>query len=69
MEDAELRQKLEELDKKISGIYISAEKTRKYFLTVLIITLVTLILPLFGLFYAIPTFISSYGNIGNLEGL
>lgn len=62
MEDQELRQKLEALEKKISDVYVSAEKTRKYFLAVIIISVVAFVLPLIGLLFAVPSFLSTYGS-------
>ncbi len=66
MEDQELRGKLDVLEKKIDATFKSAEKTRKYFLWVLVITLVTLVLPLIGLMFAIPSVLSMYGSLGGL---
>ncbi len=60
MEDQELRQKLETLEKKIDAVYVSAEKTRKYFLAIIVISVIAFVLPLIGLVFAIPSFISSY---------
>ena len=65
MED-DLRQRLDALEKKLDAIYVSTEKTRKYFLTAMIATLVAFILPLLGLIFAIPAFLSVYSNIGNI---
>ncbi|MFA6047574.1 MAG: hypothetical protein WCV59_00525 [Parcubacteria group bacterium] len=63
--DQELLKKLEEQEKKIDDIYKSVEKTRKYFLWTLIITVVTIVLPLIGLLIAIPwmlkTMTTAYG--------
>lgn len=58
--------RLERTEAKIDAIYKSAEKTRKYFLTTMIITIVTLVLPLLGMIVLIPYYmstvdISSYG--------
>ena len=64
--DEEMRQRLLELEKKIDAVYISAEKTRKYFLTTTIITVALFVLPLIGLFFAIPTFMSTYSDLTNL---
>ena len=61
-----LIQKLEEQQIKIDQIYISVEKTRKYFLWTIIITVALFVLPLIGLFFAIPSFLSQYNNIQNL---
>ena len=66
MEDAELQKRFDELERKIDETYRSAEKTRKYFLWVLIGSLVALVLPLLGLLFAIPSFLSMYSDISNL---
>ncbi|MEN9560999.1 MAG: hypothetical protein RIQ56_272 [Candidatus Parcubacteria bacterium] len=66
MSESEILGKIELLEKKIDAIYVSAEKTRKYFLAVLIITLVALVLPLVGLVFAIPQFLTLYGSLGSL---
>jgi hypothetical protein len=51
---------IEALSKKIDEVYKSVEKTRKYFLIVLWVTIIAVILPLIGLVIAIPSFIASY---------
>ena len=60
-------QKIQALEAKVDAIYISVEKTRKYFMWTMIITLALFILPLLGLVFAIPAFLSSYGTA--LQGL
>ncbi len=55
--DLELLQKLEAQDKKLQEIYVSVEKTRKYFLWALIISVATVVLPLMGLIFLIPWFL------------
>jgi hypothetical protein len=63
--DEELRRRLEEQSKKIDDIFRSVERTRKYFLWTLIISVVLFILPLIGLLFAIPQFLSIYsGGLG-----
>lgn len=57
--DQELAQKLEAQDRKIDAIYVSVEKTRKYFLWTLIATAVTFVLPLIGIMIAIPWLFST----------
>lgn len=47
--------------------YASAEKTRKYFLYSLVITIVMFVLPLIGLIVIIPFFLNSY--LGALNGI
>lgn len=61
--EADLKDRIDSLEKKLDAIYISAEKTRRYFLIVLVITLVAFVLPLIGLVFAIPAFISSYAEM------
>lgn len=67
MDDQELREALKILEKRIDAVYVSAEKTRKYFLGVIIVSVIAFILPLIGLVFAIPTFISTYSEIGNIQ--
>jgi hypothetical protein len=55
-----LGEKLKELEQKVDKIFISVEKTRKYFLWTMIITVVAFVVPLIGLSFAIPSFIHSY---------
>ena len=66
MEDSELGQKLDSLQQKIDAVYVSAEKTRKYFLTVVIVSVIAFVLPLIGLVFAVPSFLSTYSDIGGL---
>ncbi|MBI5469699.1 hypothetical protein HY968_00045 [Candidatus Kaiserbacteria bacterium] len=66
MED-DVRQKLETVEKKVDAIFVSAEKTRKYFLATIIVTLVAFVLPLIGLVFAIPSFLSTYTGMMNIQ--
>lgn len=52
--DEVILKKIEEQEKKIDAIYVSVEKTRKYFLWTLIASIVMFVLPLIGLVFAIP---------------
>lgn len=52
---------------KIEAIYVSVEKTRRYFQIVMWVTIVVVVLPFIGLLFAIPAFINSY--TAALEGL
>lgn len=63
--DSETLNKLEALEKKIDAIYSSVEKTRKYFLWTLIITVVMIVLPIIGLVVVIPIFLSNL-NLSNM---
>lgn len=68
MDEQEILEKLEEQRKKIDGIYRSVEKTRKYLLWTFIISIVVVVLPLIGLAFVIPQFLSLYSGL-NLESL
>jgi len=65
--EIETQNKLEGMDAKLNAIYTSVEKTRKYFLTIMWITIAMVVLPILGLLFVIPSFISSYTS--TLEGL
>ncbi len=65
--EQELQAKLEVQDAKLNAIYTSVEKTRKYFLVVMWVTVIAVVLPLIGLVFAIPKFINTYTT--TLEGL
>ena len=58
--ETELKQLIEAQQKKIDEIYISVEKTRTYLWWTMIITVILFVLPLVGLVFMIPSFISSY---------
>lgn len=62
-----IQNKLAELETKINAIYVSVEKTRRYFQIVTWVTIVLVVLPFIGLLFAIPAFIRSYTAV--LEGL
>ncbi|OGZ48539.1 MAG: hypothetical protein A3F26_03165 [Candidatus Ryanbacteria bacterium RIFCSPHIGHO2_12_FULL_47_12b] len=61
--DEETRKRFDEQAQKLDAIYRSAEQTRRYFLWVLIITVVAIILPLVGLLIAVPSFLSVYSSL------
>ena len=63
----ESMKRLADLEAKIDAIYISVEKTRKYFMWTLIISVALFVLPLIGLVFAIPAFMNNY--VGSLQGL
>lgn len=60
MHDADIAQKLEAQAARLEQIYASVEKTRKYFLASLIVTLAIVVLPLIGLMVIIPQFLGTY---------
>ena len=65
--EEEILKKLAEQDVKIEAIYQSVEKTRKYFRAIIWITILAVVLPMIGLAFAIPSFLSNY--VGSLNGL
>ncbi|MDD2934881.1 MAG: hypothetical protein PHX25_00205 [Candidatus Pacebacteria bacterium] len=65
--DQELKNKIEELEKKIDAVYQSVEKMRKYFLLIFWITLVTFVLPLILMMFVVPMFMKNY--ISSFQGL
>ena len=68
--DNETLSSVKKLEQKIDAIYVSVEKTRKYFQWTMIITVVVLVLPLVGLIFIIPTFLSSYESaMGDMSTL
>jgi hypothetical protein len=54
--------RLTALENKIDAIYVSVEKTRKYLYWTMMITVILFVLPLIGLLFAVPAFISNYTN-------
>ena len=59
----DLQSRLGLMEQKIDAIFVSVEKTRKYFLWILIITIAMVVIPAIGLVFAVPKFISLYGDI------
>lgn len=57
--DQELSARLDAQDRKLDAIYVSVEKTRKYFLWTLIASIVMFVLPLLGIMIAIPWLLST----------
>ncbi len=64
--EEELKKRLDAQDTLLAMIYKSVEKTRKYFMWTLIVSLVMFVLPLLGLFFVIPVFLRTLtGELGN----
>lgn len=66
MEQSQIEERLDRISAKLDATYVSAEKTRKYFLYTIIITVVTFVVPLLLLLAALPMFINSYGSLMNI---
>ncbi len=64
--DQELQKKLIEQELKLDAIYKSVEKTRKYFLIIIWVTIIMAVLPMIGLLFAIPKFLGVYSSLGGL---
>jgi hypothetical protein len=60
-------QKLDEINKKVEAVYVSVEKTRKYFKWTMIITIALFIIPLIALMFVIPSFMTNY--VGQIQSL
>lgn len=59
----QLDPKIEILEKKMDDLKRSIDGLKKVFLWTLIISIALFILPLIGLLFVIPQFLSSYGSI------
>ncbi|KKS69450.1 MAG: hypothetical protein UV40_C0023G0013 [Parcubacteria group bacterium GW2011_GWA1_42_7] len=62
--DQEIQNKFEEQNKKLEEIFRSVEKTRKYFLWTLILSLVFFFLPLVGIVVLLPKIFDAYTGAG-----
>ncbi|MFW5885231.1 MAG: hypothetical protein ACOCUF_03340 [Patescibacteria group bacterium] len=60
--DPETKKRLDDQDEMLQKIYTSVEKTRKYFLWTLIISIAAIVLPLIGLAFLIPYVFSIYSS-------
>ncbi len=65
--DTELAARLSALEAKLDATYAAAEKARKYLLVMTIITVGAIVLPLVGLLFAIPSFLSTYQTLGAIQ--
>jgi hypothetical protein len=67
--EEELRKQLDEQGAKIEAIYQSVEKMRRYFKITMWVTIIVIVLPIIGLVFAIPAFLTNYvGSINSLGG-
>ena len=68
--DQELEARLKAQDEKLEQIYVSVEKTRKYFLFTMVSTLVFFLVPIIGLMVAITALMESLSTTSQmLNGL
>lgn len=61
--------RLEVMEQKIDAIFASVEKARQYALITTVITIAVIVLPLIGLFIAIPQFLNTYSNLDSYSTL
>ena len=59
--------KLAEMDQKIDRMFKSVEKLRRYFLWTLIITLITVVLPLIALIFVAPWALDILSNAYTIQ--
>ena len=64
--ETEILERLKQNDEKLEKIYASVEKTRKYFLWIMIASVVLFVIPLIGLIFAIPSFLNTYSSLGSI---
>jgi hypothetical protein len=55
-----IQTQLDELTKKIDTIFASVEKSRKYFLITMWVTVLTIVLPIIGLAFFAPKMLQTY---------
>ncbi len=67
--EQEILDLLKKNQEKLEKVYISVEKTRKYFFWTFVATIVVVVLPILGLLVAIPQFMSTYSSIGQIGGI
>ena len=65
--DPDTSTRMTTLEEKIDKIYVSVEKTRKYFFWTMVISVVVVVLPAIGLIFVIPYFLNSY--VGGIQSL
>lgn len=56
-------EQLKRLEEKIDAVYVSTEKARKYLLITLIITVVTIVLPILIAIFMIPVALDTFGSL------
>ena len=64
--EQDLLSKMESLEKKLEETHQAVFQLRRYFLWALIISVAVVILPLIGLLFVLPGFLSSYSSLGGL---
>ncbi|MBP6949283.1 MAG: hypothetical protein KBB50_04430 [Candidatus Pacebacteria bacterium] len=65
--DQEIKNKLDEQALKIDAIYISVEKSRKYFLVTMWVTILAIVVPMLLVGIIAPSFVNSYTEALNVS--
>lgn len=65
--ETDILAKLAEMDQKIDRMFKSVEKLRRYFLWTLIITLITVVLPLIALIFVAPWALDILSNAYTIQ--
>jgi hypothetical protein len=60
--DPQILDRLSAQEAKLDAIFKSVERTRKLFLAIVWVTIITFVLPLILMLFAIPRFIDTYQN-------
>jgi hypothetical protein len=63
--EQDIIKKLDEQQLKIDAIYLSVEKSRKYFLVTMWVTLLAIILPILGIGILAPSMLNTYTTMIN----
>lgn len=66
MNEQEILNKIAEQDKKIEEISGYLKKLKKYITIFIVITVLSFVIPLIGLLFAIPSFLGTYQDLSNL---
>ena len=62
---SELKSQIKKQEEKLNLIYLSVEKTRKYFEVIMWISIIAIVLPIIGLLVEIPKFLNTYSSLNN----
>jgi hypothetical protein len=61
-----MEEQLKNLEAKLDAVATDVAKMKKYFLWTFWVTIALFVLPLIGLAFAIPSFLSTYSTIGTI---
>jgi len=64
--DQEILNKLSELELKIDSLHRTVAQMRRYFLWTLIISLALIVLPVLGLIFVLPQYLSTLTSLGTV---